>query len=182
MDQVIYKRALSNEELIQILELQRVNLNTITTEEERKSEGFITVHHDFRILKAMNDKCAHTIAKSNGKVVGYALSMLKEFKKDIPVLIPMFNEIDGHVDPNLSYIAMGQICIDKAFRKQGLFKGLYNAMKEHVKHDFNAIITEVDENNIRSLNAHYAVGFKTIHTYRSNNQDWHVISWDINTN
>ena len=181
MEPFIYKSTSTNEELNQILDLQKLNLNTLASQEERQSEGFITVRHDFKILKAMNDRCAHTIAKFNDQVVGYAISMVKEFKDDIPVLIPMFNKINSFVDPNLSYIVMGQICIDKAFRKQGLFRGLYNAMKEHVKHEFDTIITEVDEKNKRSLYAHHAIGFKTIHIYRSNNQNWHVISWDINT-
>lgn len=179
MKNIIYKKAGTNEELHQILELQQANILSSISKEESNSEGFVTVQHDFKILKAMNDICAHTIAKSNGKVVGYALSMVKEFKEDIEVLKPMFKKIDSCVGPNLSYITMGQVCIDKAFRKQGIFRGLYNAMKEHVKQEFDAIITEVDKNNIRSLNAHYAIGFKMLYSYRSNDQDWELIIWNI---
>jgi len=175
---IIYKRAITDEELYQILELQRRNISI--SEEEKQKEGFITVKHDFEILKTMNNKCAHTIAKNNGSVIGYALSMVKQFKEEIAVLKPMFKEIENSVDSNLSYITMGQICIDKAFRKQGVFRGLYNAMKEHVKHEFDVIITEVDRKNTRSLNAHQAIGFELLKTYKSNNQEWVLLSWSWN--
>ena len=177
MKNIIYKQVETTQELHQILELQRINIKGSIPEEESKIEGFVTVKHDFEILNAMNSRCAHTIAKSNGNVVGYALSMVKEFKDEIDVLKPMFKEIQNSVDTNLSYIAMGQICIDKNFRKQGVFRGLYNAMKAHVKHEFDTIITEVDRNNTRSLSAHYAIGFEILKTYKSNNQEWVLLSW-----
>ena len=177
MDNIIYKKAITNDELYQILELQERNIPTSISKEEKQNEGFVTVHHDFETLKSMNDVCAHSLAIHNNRVIGYALSMVKEFKEEIAILKPMFKEIENSVDTNLSYIIMGQICVDKAFRKQGVFRGLYNAMKEHVKHVFDVIITEVDKKNTRSLNAHQAIGFEILKTYKSNNQEWILLSW-----
>jgi len=177
MKTIIYKKAETTLELYQILELQQINILDSISKEESETEGFVTVKHDFEILNAMNNKCAHTIAKSNGNIIGYALSMVKEFKEEIAILKPMFKEIENSVDSNLSYITMGQICIDKTFRKQGVFRGLYSAMKEHVKHEFDVIITEVDKKNTRSLNAHQAIGFELLKTYKTNNQEWALLSW-----
>lgn len=178
MTAIIYKRAESNEELNQILELQRINLKSVISTEEKEIEGFVTIHHSFEILKTMNEKCAHIIAKNNDKVVGYALCMLKEFKKDIELLKPMFQQIEGCLKNDENYFTMGQICIDRMFRKQGVFRGLYSFMKEQLQSEFDVLITEVDFANERSLNAHYAIGFKLLHSYNSNNQDWALISWD----
>ena len=91
----------------------------------------------------------------------------------------MFNIIENHVKPTEDYIVMGQICIDKNFRKQGVFRGLYNKMKDELKQDYNCIITEVDKENQRSLNAHYTGGFKTLHTFYSNKQEWEILICDI---
>ncbi|WP_347923529.1 GNAT family N-acetyltransferase [Pontimicrobium sp. SW4] len=176
--EVQYKRAETEEELHQILELQRNNILSKISDNEKQREGFVTVHHTFEVLKAMNDKCPHILAKKANKVIGYALCMLEEFKNDIEVLQPMFQQIDSCLKNNKSYIVMGQICIDKAFRKQGIFKGLYNYMKRELQTNFDLIVTEVDEENTRSLNAHYAVGFKLLHTYKSNQQDWALIYWN----
>ena len=175
--EISYKRAIADEELHEILELQRKNISISISEEEKQKEGFVTVQHDFDTLKSMNEVCTHSLAIYNNSVIGYALSMVKAFKDDIAILKPMFKEIENCVDSNLSYITMGQICIDKGFRKQGVFRGLYNAMKEHVKQEFDVIITEVDKKNTRSLNAHYAIGFELLKTYKSNNQEWVLLSW-----
>ena len=168
--EIIYKRADSTEELLQILELQHSNIPSVISEEEKRNEGFLTVHHNFEILKAMNDKCPHIIARSNQKVIGYTLCMLKEFKEEIEVLKPMFKSIDNCLRQKETYMVMGQVCIDKAFRKQGVFRDLYHYMKAQLQEQFDMIITEVDIANTRSLNAHYAIGFKTLYSYRSINR------------
>jgi len=175
LQDITYKRVDSNEELGQIIELQKINIPTSISEDESKVEGFVTVHHNLEILEAMNDKCPHIIAKSNDKVVGYALCMLKDFKENIEVLKPMFQQIDKCLNKNKTYLVMGQICVDKAFRKRGVFRGMYDFMKQEMGSTFDMIITEVDVKNTRSLNAHYAIGFKTLYSYRSNHQDWKIL-------
>ena len=175
---IIYKRANSDQELHEILLLQSANYSTSVSEEDRIKEGFVTVRHDFNLLKRMNDKCPHILAMHNKKVVGYALCMLKAFKNKIEVLKPMFQQIENCLKSNQAYIVMGQICIDKGYRKQGIFRGLYNEMKQQLRSKFDMVITEVDVANSRSLHAHYAVGFKPLCFYSSNNQDWVLIFWD----
>jgi len=179
---ITYHRVSNDEELNQILTLQEQNLRHLISDEQKLTEGFVTLQHDFEMLKKMNDVCNHCIAKQGDKVVGYALAMLQDFKKDIPLLVPMFQEIDqaltaGHLSKN--YIAMGQICIDKSCRGQGVFRGLYNYMASELKHKFDAIITEVDTKNTRSSAAHRAIGFKVLKNYHSNNQLWEIISLNI---
>lgn len=174
---IIYKKAVSDEELYQILELQRRNIPISISEEEKQKEGFVTVSHDFETLKSMNNVCAHSLAIYNNRVVGYALSMVKEFKDTIAVLKPMFQEIETTIEPTVSYITMGQICVDKPYRKQGVFRGLYAYMQLNYNDNFELLITEVDAKNTRSLNAHYAIGFKLLKTYISNNQEWVLLSW-----
>lgn len=48
-------------------------------------------------------------------------------------------------------------------------------MKRELQFDFDMIITEVDQANIRSIDAHFAIGFKVLYSYRSNQQDWKII-------
>jgi hypothetical protein len=87
----------------------------------------------------------------------------------------MFKQIDNCLKEEESYIVMGQICVDKQFRKQGVFRGLYHFMKQEMASKYNMIITEVDIANTRSLNAHYAIDFKTLYSYRYNHQDWKIL-------
>lgn len=169
------ERASSEADLRQILALQQKNLPGNMSSEEKKKEGFVTVSHTFEMLKNMNDACPHIIAKSYGTVIGYALCMHPKFADDIEILKPMFDEVEA-IRPKIeNHIVMGQICIDKAYRGKGVFRKLYETMRAAVQPKFKQIITEVDTQNIRSLRAHYAVGFKDMVTYRSNGQDWKII-------
>jgi len=171
---LIYTTATTKEELIQILSLQQMNLKSAVSDLEMQQEGFVTVHHNLDVLTRMNNACPHIIAKDGDKVVGYALSMTDVFKDEISVLRPMFTELENVNIQN--FITMGQICVAKTHRKMGIFRGLYNAMKKASYPKYDAIITEVDATNSRSLGAHYAVGFEKICIYHSLGQDWELIS------
>ncbi len=172
---VVYKQAESLKELEQILDLQQRNLPKNISQEESTKEGFVTVEHTLDLLKSMNYVCGHIIAVDDGQVVGYALCMHPQFAEDIEVLRPMFQEIDKALESKLNYMAMGQICVAKSHRGQGIFRKLYQTMQEKLPEGFDTIITEVDGKNKRSLAAHTAIGFTTLTIYHSDGKEWHII-------
>lgn len=176
---ISYSETSKDEELVQILDLQQANLPNQISEVEKNQEGFVTVSHDFELLKQMHEACAHTIALDQQKVVGYALSMHRQFGDRIAVLIPMFQQIDlltpKFLENPHNYVVMGQVCIDKPYRKQGIFRGLYTHMKSRLIPPFEAIITEVAAQNQRSMEAHYAIGFERMSRYSSGGQDWELM-------
>ena len=174
MATIAYVRAGSEEELKQVLEIQQQNRPENLDDSEVRNEGFVTVQHSLDLLKKMNDVCAHILAKDGEKVVGYALCMHPEFKDRIPIIRAMFNRV-ARLLPGEPYIVMGQVCIDKHYRKQGIFRQLYGHMREAVIEDFKQIITEVDETNQRSLQAHYAVGFEDLEVYEADGRIWHLL-------
>ncbi len=175
---LIFTQTSTQTELHQILELQQQNLPKELNDEEKKQEGFVTVEHDFETLFKMHEIHPHIIAKSNDKVVGYALSMSTVFKDSIPVLIPMFTELEKlNIDQN--FIIMGQVCVDKKHRGKGIFRSLYEKMSAVFAGKYSSIVTEIDAKNIRSINAHNAIGFKTISEYHANNQVWKIVAMEI---
>ncbi len=174
--EIVYGRAKSTKDLEQILDLQKRNLFANVSEEERQQEGFVTVSHSLELLEKMNSVCPHIIAKYSDVVVGYALCMDPAFSQEIDVLKPMFAEIDTVYPSGERYIVMGQICIDKNFRKKGIFRMLYKTMRKVTSADFGSIITEVDARNQRSLHAHYSVGFSELKLYKANDgREWCLI-------
>lgn len=172
---ITYSKAFKDEDLKSILELQQKNLPNYLSSEERLKEGFVTVQHSFKILKKMNDDFPHTIAKHNHKVIGFALSMTKNFASEIAVLKPMFKEI-SNANITEKYIVMGQICIDKDYRGKGVFRSLYNFMKDSCKDAYSIIITEIDVHNTRSLNAHKSIGFEKMIDYTVGNKNWRIVT------
>jgi len=181
MRTVVYKRVESDEELHQILELQHINVKQSLSLNEIKSEGFVSVKHRFDVLKRMNNACPHIIATHNNKVIGYALCMLNAFRNDVPILIPMFDYMDTVLEKRelsrLKYLVMGQVCINKEYRKQGVFRQLYKTLKEELSPDFDAIITEVNSKNRRSSEAHQAIGFEILDEHMEDGEDWELIIW-----
>nr|WP_299386972.1 GNAT family N-acetyltransferase [Allomuricauda sp.] len=171
-----YKQASNPSELEQILALQHGNLPKNLSEEEQSTDGFLTVEHSYTILKEMNDECGHIIALDNEKVVAYALCMHPKFSESIEVLKPMFQEINLAINGRQNYMVMGQICVAKSHRGQGVFRKLYETMKDKLPAGMDTIITEVDARNQRSLNAHKAVGFTILKRYTDENgKQWALI-------
>ncbi|PJB13434.1 MAG: GNAT family N-acetyltransferase [Flavobacteriales bacterium CG_4_9_14_3_um_filter_40_17] len=178
--------AQTQKELTGILNLQATNLLTVLTAEEKEKEGFLTVIHTLEDLVKLNGIEKRVIAKVGGKVVAYVLAMTKAYRADIPVLIPMFSlfdQADYKVKPITSYgyIVVGQVCVDKKFRGQGLFDRNYDFYKRTYKDKYELAVTEIATKNTRSLNAHRRVGFQEIFSYTaSNGVEWAVVVWDWN--
>ncbi len=180
--ELVYKTVSHPLQLRRILELQQLNLPNNISPQEKFKEGFVTVEHDYNLLQKMNSPFPHIIAVDNDIIIAYALVMLKELRKEIKVLKPMFNQIDKVLlksGKSIRYFVMGQVCIDKAYRSKGIFYGLYNKMKEEMSENFEAIITEVDPENPRSLYAHLKQGFKILDSYKDEHgRPWELIIWD----
>ncbi|MEM6319948.1 MAG: GNAT family N-acetyltransferase [Bacteroidota bacterium] len=178
-----YTTARTTKDLQDILDLQWRNLPKNISQKEAIEQGFVTVHHDFEILEAMNAVYPHVIAKMVDSVVGYTLVMLPEFGDKIPVLIPLFEKINQltyrtKLMKSMRYFVMGQVCIDKKYRGQGVFNGLYEKMKTEMSIDFDCIVTEIATRNVRSMRAHEKVGFETVHTYSTQEEEWAIVAWD----
>lgn len=174
------KRATNKQELLGILQLQRQNLKENVSLEERQAEGFVTVKHDLKLLELMNDYERQIIAVDAGKVVAYALVMVKELSNHIPVLKPMFDMFSqiNYKGKNLDdyhYYVMGQICIAKAYRGKGLVKALYAKHEAELAANYDFCLTEVSKSNGRSMRAHEKCGFEIIHRFVDQTDTWNVL-------
>ncbi len=168
-----------------ILDLQNQNLSTNISEKEALEQGFVTVHHDLSLLQKMNEPYPHIIAIEGDDVVGYALVMLRTLANEIPVLIPMFEQVNqmtykGEALVDSKYLIMGQVCIAKTHRGQGLFTKLYEALVAQMAPDFDYLITEIAARNTRSRRAHNKVGFVPIKAYRADDGvDWVMVILEL---
>jgi hypothetical protein len=184
---VEYCLAYSEDELKQILMLQKENLPGTNTLEVQDREGFVTVEHNLSLLRLMNSSAHQIIAKDTGRVVGYALVMRPELRSVVPVLVPMFNLLEslyyrGKLLSAQRYYVMGQICVAESHRKIGVFDALYFKHKEIYGSQYDLCVTEVSKRNVRSMKAHQRVGFKTIHTFRDATDEWNIVLWDWTMN
>ncbi len=174
----------SDAELQQIIALQFINLKQNITSEEKNEQGFVTMVFTMDMLLAMHRLAPSVIVKdANGNVVAYAIVFLKEGRAGYPGMESMFRNIEkiswnGKPFTSYNYYIMGQICIAKEVRGQGVFEMLYHKHREIYGQQFDCIVTEIATSNQRSLRAHERVGFKTISTHSDAIDDWKVVAWD----
>jgi GNAT superfamily N-acetyltransferase len=170
-------------ELEQILALQQANLAANVSAAEAQAQGFVTAVHSLEVLQRMHELAPSIVARAESQLAGYALSMRIEARKDVPILEPMFELLEtlsfrGRALCDTPFYVMGQICVAKAFRGQGVFDALYRGHRQHYAERFALLVTEVSTRNGRSLRAHERVGFEPLHRYRDSVDEWVILGWD----
>ncbi|WP_268034589.1 GNAT family N-acetyltransferase [Algoriphagus sp. PAP.12] len=183
MEKPIIRQSSSNSDLEGILQLQRENLLENLNQETIQKEGFVRVKHSLEDLENLQKDVGHVIAVSGDQVAAYILAMTKQSRDKIPMLLPMFEQFDsiqyqGQLVSDFNYMAVGQVCVGKDYRGLGLFAEAYRAYRDFFKPNYYFAITEISLNNKRSLRAHEKVGFKIIHTFKDQYEEWAIVLWD----
>jgi GNAT superfamily N-acetyltransferase len=174
-------------EVSEILELQAANHPSALTPETMAREGFVTVRHDAAVLRRMNEEAPAIVAKSAGRVIAYALVMLRSYAAEVPILRSLFERLETMswrgtaLRDSPRWFVMGQICVAEGYRGRGVFDGLYRTMAERYRDRFDFTVTEVASRNTRSLRAHARVGFQTLEVYTDPDagEGWTVIALDF---
>ena len=170
-------------ELVGVQQLQRKNLRKEIGETEALSQGFLMAEFDMPFLNAMQAASPAVIAKDNDEVVGYALVATQAVRDLHPLLADLFNQIDqltfqGIALQSANYVVVGQLCVAKEYRGQGLVQGLYNYFRESLQSHYQFGITDVAQANQRSLKAHIKTGFQVIHSIEYGGIGWDIVLWD----
>ena len=179
-----YRTVRDPREVDQILALQAENHRDHVDADTALRDGFTSVRHDRDVLHAMNRAHPSSIAKSGDVLAGYCLMMPREFRDRVPVLQPMFDLLDGltwrgeAVATNPRWFVMGQVCVARDFRGQGVFDGIYHELRRAYSPHYDFTVTEIAQRNARSLRAHRRVGFETLHVYEAPDDVWEVVVWD----
>lgn len=174
----------NDDELQQIIDLQRSNLKQHISEKEKREQGFLTMVFTMDMLKAMHELAPSVIVKNKeGTVVAYAIVFLKEGRSVYPGMEPMFRHFETiywkqQPFTTFDYYIMGQICVAKEVRGQGVFDMLYHKHRDEYGKNYDCIVTEIASSNTRSLRAHQRVGFETISRHSDAYDNWEVVVWD----
>jgi len=180
---VTIKRVTEPSELEGIKKLQEENLKKNLTAEQAELEGFVTADYSIDFLQQLHGENPSVIAKDKERVVGYALVALPAARHQHALLADLFDaidtiEYDNQLLRNSKYVVVGQLCIARGYRGTGLLQKMYQYYKESLMMEFDYCITDVAENNPRSLKAHQKSGFQIIATLKYGGLDWNIILWD----
>jgi Acetyltransferase (GNAT) family len=172
-------------ELEGIKTLQDENLKINLSEEEADVEGFVTAEYAIEFLQTLHQKSPSVIAKDGDQVIGFALVALKSIRDQHDLLADLFNSIDkieykGQLLKNTDYVVVGQLCVSKNYRGLGLVQLMYQHFKNSLSGKFDYCLTDIAENNPRSLKAHLKTGFQIVNTLCYGGINWDIVLWDWN--
>ena len=180
---LIICKVTNSTELAGIKHIQTLSLRKNIDTETAVSEGFLTAEYTMEYLQQMNNASPSIIAKDGDTVVGYALVATKEVRNGHDLIADLFNVIDtkyykGKCLKEVNYVVVGQLCVAKDYRGQGLVKRMYDYYRDSYAGEYEYLITDVAQANIRSLNAHKKSGFIVIDTLVYAGIGWDIVLWD----
>ena len=172
----------SPEEIQGIKTLLEANLKQNLSLEERTAQGFVTCDYSIDFLIQINQKHPSIIAVDQGEVVGYALVVTRDSKHLHPLIDDLVNKFPQYTYQNksldqLNFCLVGQLCVGKSHRGQGLVQQLYHGYRDRYNHLFDYLITDVDTQNTRSLKAHQNTGFDVVGQLEFGEAQWNLVVW-----
>jgi predicted GNAT superfamily acetyltransferase len=143
-----------------ILRLQSANFIGNLSIEEQK-EGFLSAEFTSQQVAEMAVDLGTTIASVDGEVVAFLCAFRNKFNHGSPVVAKMLEsydrvEFDGKALSSYNSYVYGPVCIDRAYRRRGLLRGLYEAQKQELAGRFEVGVAFVSRTNPHSLKAHVA--------------------------
>jgi hypothetical protein len=165
----------SDDDLQQILHLQKRNHKDFITPKQAEKEGYVTVRHSLESLKAICGNDGHVIAMDGGHVIGYALTMHSYYAEHIPVLQEMMDQIRTLIG-DIEFLIVGQLCVDINWRGKGVVAVMYDHMKNMFGDAYPGIYTEIALDNPRSMRSHIKCGFQVMKSYHNQNgKQWNIV-------
>jgi hypothetical protein len=159
MSIVQYRRAIPTD-YPEIVRLNEANFIANLTVEERE-DGFLSAIFTEQQVAAMARDLGVTVAVVDTRIVGFLCAIRNEFDHGSEVVAKMIASY-GHMEfegvslsSYRSYV-YGPVCIDRAFRRRGLLRGLYEAHKQDLAGKFEIGVALVSRDNRHSLDAHIA--------------------------
>lgn len=184
MSKVIVRKA-RKEEISKIISLQNFTHFSNVSDNQKEKEGFVSVRTNIDQLNKLNKRVGVLVAVSGNKVIGYEMPLDLDIAREIILLDPFierFLKIDykGKKIKNYKWIIEGQINIQKEYKGMGIAEKLHKEFIKILKPKYELIVTEISDQNPRSLYVHTKkLGFKIIQTYSSNGRNWHILIQDI---
>lgn len=136
--------------------------------EEQKQKGFIRIEYDRNDLQQIIANKEIVIATKEEKVIGYYLIGRKSGKAALDYQKYKANSLFDNIEIPFSKIGYGcQVCIDEAYRNNGLFIQMLNILSNTVLNKYTHLLCSVTDDNIISMKTHVSNGWQLIDTFEA---------------
>ena len=169
-----------------ILELQRKNLISNLSEEERKS-GFVTTPFTVNQIEEIITQHGLFVAEnSENDIIAYAFAGTWDYFQQWEIFNVMtsrfpklsFNNSRITVKNSFQY---GPVCIDKNYRGKGVLNLIFEEMRLELLKKYSISITFINKVNQVSTQAHTRkLGWKIIDEFEFNDNEYLGLAFDMN--
>jgi len=157
MSNVSFRQA-RPEDYAAIVRLNAANFIANLSEEERR-DGFLSAVFTLEQTAAMAADLGTTVAIVDGQIAGFVCAFRNDFDHGSPVVAKMIESyerlnFEGKLLSTYKSYAYGPVCIDRAYRRKGLLRGLYQEQKREMAGRFEVGVALIARANQHSLDAH----------------------------
>ncbi|MCI5055944.1 MAG: GNAT family N-acetyltransferase [Flavobacteriales bacterium] len=166
-----------------VIKLQSKYLFSNLNDDERKN-GFVTTPFTVEQIQAIIEQNGLFVAEDDKEIIGYAFAGNWNYFKQwqiFQLMISRFSKLDFKVKVNEeNSFQYGPICIDKAYRRSGLFQRLFEEMRLEFRNRYNTSITFINAQNPVSLHAHTKkLEWQVVDYFEFNNQEYLGLAYDM---
>jgi hypothetical protein len=176
----MFYRPLRDEDLPSLLALQEANLHANLSDAER-ADGFLSARFGGEQFTAMADQVGVLVAVEGDRVAGYACASEVDYNRRFPLLAAMIDAF-----PRVPYqrrsldraacFVYGPVCVGRAWRGQGVLRGLVQALRQHTAGRFDCGVAFIAQDNPRSLAAHVqGLGLIQAGRFEHNARTYHIV-------
>jgi hypothetical protein len=177
-------RALQDRDLPAVLSLQEANLYANLDEAQRKA-GFLSARFDAAHFALIAREVAVMVADDDSGIAGYLCASSLAFNRQFRVLAAMLAGL-----PALSFLGRslesqrcfvyGPACVASHRRRQGVLRGLYDAVRNRLAGDYDAGVLFIAKGNSVSLGAHTdGLGMTIVGEFDCDGRDYWTLAFPI---
>ena len=183
MDSIAFRRAVATD-YSAIVQLNADNFIDNLSEAERR-DGFLSALFTMEQAAAMAEDLGTTVAVADGQVVGFLCAFRNDFDHGSPVVAKMIESYDRLrfqerlLNTYQSY-AYGPVCINRAYRRKGLLRGLFEEQKRQLAGRFEVGVALIARTNQHSLDAHIAgLGMTDVGSFEVNGTAFATVAFPV---
>jgi hypothetical protein len=167
-----------------ILALQsRYYVSNLSSSE--RQDGFLSAEFTLSQISAMAEDLGIAVARSGDRVVGYMCASRADLTPRPPILDAMLKCLEtvvfqGKRVTEARTFVYGPVCIDKAFRGQGVLERLFKQLSASLVGRFDMGVAFVAAGNTRSYVAHTRrLGMEKVGTFQHAGNEYLAIAFTL---
>ncbi|MBM4296825.1 MAG: hypothetical protein FJ143_03705 [Deltaproteobacteria bacterium] len=152
-----------------------------------RADGFLSAVFTMTQIGAMAEDLGIKVAIVDGVLAGFLCAFRNDFDHGSPVVAKMIESYDrmrfeGKLLTGYSTYAYGPVCIDRAYRRMGLLRGLYEAQKQDLAGRFEVGVALIARSNPHSMQAHVAgLGMTEVGEFEVNGNVFATVAFRLPT-